>query len=45
MDQYATYVWTAYAVAGVVLLGLLALSWRYRQRWSKAVEQDESPRP
>lgn len=44
MDEYAAYVWTAYAVTGVVVLAMLLLSWRYRRRWIKAAEALEQPR-
>ncbi|MBV6631708.1 MAG: heme exporter protein CcmD [Alphaproteobacteria bacterium] len=43
MDQYAAYVWSAYAVTGVVTLAVLGLSWRYRRRWMRAAGQDETP--
>ena len=45
-DKYAPYVWTCYAIAGAVLLGLMVWTvWRAREarRRLDAVESDTNP--
>lgn len=45
MDQYAPYVWAAYAVTGIGLLALcLASAWHVR-RWRRKLEQLEGATP
>ena len=39
MGGYAAYVWPAYGFAGLVLIGLLAQSWRSARRRAAELEQ------
>jgi heme exporter protein CcmD len=38
VDQYAAYVWTAYAITGVGLLGLIGFSLAYTRRWRQRLQ-------
>ncbi len=45
MSGYAAFVWTAYALALVVLSVLALVSWRGRARALAALDADEDRRP
>ena len=44
MGKYGTYVWPAYGVSAVVLLGLLADSLLRSARWKRRAERAEAAR-
>ncbi|MAJ62949.1 MAG: heme exporter protein CcmD [Alphaproteobacteria bacterium] len=43
VDQYAAYVWAAYAITGVGLAGLVGVSIAYTRRWrQRLVDLEQS---
>ena len=38
MNEYAAFIWPAYAVTALVFLGMIGLSLRHARRWKKRFE-------